>query len=160
MRGRDGEAVPPPHCVQMTRGCVAATIVISLTYIRSVTWEIILHKVVDEWFLDLCENDPDTAELIEEALDVLATKGPALGRPLVDHIKASQYHQMKELRAPSAGRSEIRILFAFDPRRTAICLVTGDKAGRWQSWYVKAVPLADQRFAEHLNSLELREGDV
>lgn len=73
------------------------------------TWEIVLHKAVDEWFLDLCETDPDTAELIEEAIDQLATEGPALGRPLVDHIKNSRYHRMKELRVPSAGRSEARL---------------------------------------------------
>jgi hypothetical protein len=125
-----------------------------------VTWEIILHKIVDQWFLDLCETDPDSAELIEEALDQLADEGPALGRPLVDHIKGSRFHRMKELRVPSAGRSEMRILFAFDPRRAAICLVAGDKAGQWRSWYVRAVPLADQRYAEHLETLELEDGDV
>ena len=61
---------------------------------------------------------------------------------------------------PSAGRSEIRILFAFDPQRAAICLVAGDKAGQWRSWYVRAIPLADQRYAEHLEALEMEEGDV
>jgi DNA-binding XRE family transcriptional regulator len=38
---------------------------------------------------------------------------------------------MKELRPPSAGRSEIRILLVFDPWRAAILLVAGDKAGQW-----------------------------
>jgi hypothetical protein len=36
---------------------------------------------------------------------------------------------MKELRPPSSGSTEIRLLFAFDPRREAIFLVAGDKAG-------------------------------
>jgi len=36
---------------------------------------------------------------------------------------------MKELRPPSSGTTEIRLLFAFDPRREAIFLVAGDKAG-------------------------------
>lgn len=123
-------------------------------------WEIILHKAVDEWFLELCEDDPESADLIEEAIDQLGTVGPTLGRPLVDHIKSSRFHQMKELRVPSAGRSEMRILFAFDPRRAAICLVAGDKAGQWRSWYLRAIPLADQRFAEHLEALKLGEGHV
>jgi hypothetical protein len=125
-----------------------------------VSWEIILHKAVDDWFLDLCENDPDTAEYVERAIDRLSANGPALGRPLVDRIKGSRFHRMKELRVPSSGNSEIRILFAFDPRRAAICLVAGDKAGRWQSWYLRAIPIADQRFAEHLRSMEMEDGDV
>ena len=41
---------------------------------------------------------------------------------------------MKELRPGSAGRSEIRILFAFDSKRRAILLIAGDKAGRWKQW--------------------------
>lgn len=61
---------------------------------------------------------------------------------------------MKELRPPSSGTTEIRMLFAFDPRREAIVLVAGDKAGNWDGWYRQAIPLADQRFAEHLRALE------
>jgi hypothetical protein len=66
---------------------------------------------------------------------------------------------MKELRPPSSGSTEIRMLFAFDPRREAIFLVAGDKAGNWNTWYRKAVPLADDRFAQHLAELEAEEYD-
>jgi len=55
------------------------------------------------------------ADLIEDAIDQLASEGPTLGRPLADRVKASRYHNMKELRPPSAGTTEIRMLFAFDP---------------------------------------------
>jgi hypothetical protein len=48
----------------------------------------------------------------------------------------------------------VRILFAFDPRRQAILLVAGDKAGNWRTWYQEAVPLADKRYAEHLADLD------
>ena len=61
---------------------------------------------------------------------------------------------MKELRPGSAGRSEIRILFAFDPKRRAILLVAGDKAGRWNQWYTQHIPIADDRFDEWLDSEE------
>jgi hypothetical protein len=44
----------------------------------------------------------------------------------------------------SAGRSELRILFAFDPWRSAIQLVAGDKAGNWRQWYRQAIPRAEQ----------------
>lgn len=53
---------------------------------------------------------------------------------------------MKELRPASAGRSEIRILFAFDPVRRAVLLVAGDKAGNWSHWYTKNIALADDRY--------------
>jgi hypothetical protein len=117
-------------------------------------WEISLHSEVEAWYLALCKNDPETADLIEDAVDQLAAEGPALGRPLADRVKGSGYHNMKELRAPSAGATEIRLLFAFDPRREAIFLVAGDKAGNWEGWYRTAIPLADERFAQHLAKLE------
>ncbi len=64
---------------------------------------------------------------------------------------------MKELRPPSSGSTEIRLLFAFDPRREAIFLVAGDKAGNWVGWYREAIPLADERLAQHLADLEAEE---
>jgi len=57
---------------------------------------------------------------------------------------------MKELRPGSSGKSELRILFAFNPEREAILLVAGDKAGNWKPWYKENLPIADKRFMEHL----------
>jgi hypothetical protein len=84
-------------------------------------------------------------------------EGPALGRPLVDRIRGSRYHNMKKLRPASAGATEIRLLFAFDPVREAVFLVAGDKSGNWEGWYREAVPLADSGYAEHLRALEGRQ---
>jgi hypothetical protein len=109
------------------------------------------------WCLALCESDPGSADLVEDAIDQLATEGPVLGRPLADRIKGSRYHNMKELRPPSSGMTEIRLLFAFDPKREAIFLVAGDKAGDWEGWYRDAIPLADERFREHLIAPEAEE---
>lgn len=117
-------------------------------------WEVSLHHDVEAWYLTICESDPETADLIEQAIDQLATEGPALGRPLVDRVKSSRYHNMKELRPASAGVTEIRLLFAFDPVREAIFLVAGDKSGNWEGWYRAAIPLADERYAAHLEALE------
>ncbi|MEV0561581.1 type II toxin-antitoxin system RelE/ParE family toxin [Dactylosporangium sp. NPDC050588] len=117
-------------------------------------WEVRLHPEVEEWFLELCRTDVVTADLVAEAIDVLAEQGPALGRPLVDRLKGSLYQNMKELRPGSAGRSEVRMVFAFDPAREAIFLVAGDKSGRWETWYRKAIPLADSRYADHLAALK------
>jgi len=71
----------------------------------------------------------------------------------VAYIFGTHNHNMKELRPPSAGATEIRLLFAFDPRREAIFLVAGNKAGNWEGWYRVAIPLADERFAQHLAEL-------
>ena len=57
---------------------------------------------------------------------------------------------MKELRPPSADGSEIRILFVFDPWRSAILLVAGDKSGQWNRWYRAAIPEAEQLYAKYL----------
>jgi hypothetical protein len=97
-----------------------------------------------------------SADLVESAIDLLAERGPQLGRPLVDRVKGSRYHNMKELRPGSTGTSEVRILFIFDPARCAVLLVAGDKAGNWTGWYNTNIPLAEQRYDEHLADAEKR----
>ncbi len=77
-----------------------------------------------------------------------------MGRPLVDNVHQSRHANMKELR-PLGG--DIRILFAFDPRRTAILLIGGDKTGKWNEWYAEIVPVADQLYDEHLAELVREE---
>jgi hypothetical protein len=126
---------------------------ISSAYTFSV-WEVSLHSEVEAWFIDLCRRDPISADLVAEAIDLLAENGPALGRPLVDRLKGSRFHHMKELRPGSAGTTEIRMIFVFDPSREAIFLVAGDKSGRWQAWYRTAIPVAEARFEEHLMRLK------
>ncbi len=65
---------------------------------------------------------------------------------------------LKELRPGSSGRSEVRILFAFDPLRQAVLLVAGDKAREWTRWYQRAIPLAERRFAEHVAAVKTGTG--
>jgi len=45
------------------------------------------------------------------------------------------------------------MLYAFDPRCTAILLVAGDKTGD-DHWYETNVPTADRLFEEHLRTIE------
>ncbi|MGW5122623.1 type II toxin-antitoxin system RelE/ParE family toxin [Streptomyces sp. NPDC004069] len=120
-------------------------------------WEVILVAEVATWYDALVDEDWDSAEQVEDAIDVLAATGPTLGRPLVDRIKGAEQHHMKELRPGSSGSGEIRILFAFDPIRRAVLLVAGDKAGDWQGWYDANVPLAEKRYQRHLAELDSRE---
>ena len=113
-------------------------------------WTVILVDEVADWYLELADHDPETAKLVAAAIDLLEAKGPALGRPLVDRIEGSSIHNMKELRPSSRGRSEIRMLFVFDPARQAVLLVAGDKAGNWETWYRDDLPIAEQRYATWL----------
>ncbi len=110
-------------------------------------WDVITVDEVVDWLLSL---DQETATLVDAAIEVLRAEGPMLGSPLVKRIQGSIIHNMKELRPGSAGTTEIRILFVFDPSRQAVLLVGGDKSGAWRSWYVKAIPLAEKRYKQHL----------
>ena len=111
-------------------------------------WVVVLVDEVEEWFLGL---DESSGTLVTAAIDRLEQEGPAMGRPLVDRVKTSAFHNMKELRPGSAGSSEIRILFIFDPVRQAVLLVGGDKNGQWKRWYANNIPLADARYTQWLH---------
>ena len=110
--------------------------------------------LVHAWLISLDQN---SYEQVIAALELLAERGPTLGRPLVDSVVGSQHKNMKELRPGSSGRSELRVLFAFDPDRRAILLVAGDKSGNWQNWYRSNIALADERLTVHLDR-QKREG--
>ncbi|MFI6791231.1 type II toxin-antitoxin system RelE/ParE family toxin [Nonomuraea sp. NPDC050383] len=96
---------------------------------------------------------------VVDAIDRLAEAGPSLGRPLVDKLQGSQVHNLKELRPGPAGSSEIRILFVFDPWRSAILLVGGDESGDWSGWYRRTIPRAEELYAEYLTEREAEEKD-
>jgi hypothetical protein len=80
--------------------------------------------------------------------------GPNLGRPRVDTLKDSRHANMKELRFEAAD-GVWRVAFAFDPKRRAILLVAGDKAGGSQKrFYKELIRKADDRFDAHLQRLK------
>ena len=113
-------------------------------------WEILMAGQVEEFLDQLYVLDRDSHRLVNQAILVLERNGPAEGRPLVDSITASRLSNLKELRPPSAGRTEIRILFVFDPWRSAVLLVAGDKSGQWARWYREAIPEAEQLYDTYL----------
>jgi len=115
-----------------------------------VTYVLVLASEVRDWLHDLRRRDRASAILVGQAISMLMESGPDLGRPLADRIHHSRLSNLKELRPGSAGRSEIRILYIFDPRRNAVLLVAGDKAGQWDAWYRKAIPLAEERYEDYL----------
>jgi hypothetical protein len=117
-------------------------------------WAVLVTDEVAEWLAVLNEEDSKTAGLVAGAMDLLKEHGPALPRPLVDSIKGSSIKNLKELRPGSSGSTEVRILFAFDPRRQAILLTAGDKSADWKGWYKKALKDAERLYAEHLRAQE------
>jgi hypothetical protein len=58
---------------------------------------------------------------------------------------------MRELRVQSGG-NPLRIFYAFDPRRTAILLIGGDKTGK-DRFYEVYVNLADELYDTYLEEL-------
>ena len=113
-------------------------------------WQILVTRDVRDWLGRLSRSQLDR---VAEALDVLEREGPTLGRDLVDRIKGSRFHNMKELRPTHAG---LRVLFAFDKRQNAVMLVGGDKSGEGNRWYRRMMPVADRSLdRHHRNSAEV-----
>ena len=113
-------------------------------------WEIFLTSEVTAWLDDLQATDVKTADLVDDAIDPLSRSVPTFGRPLVDTITGSKIKNIKELRLGSSGTSEIRILFVFDPWRSAILLVGGNKARKWHWWYAEAILHAKRPYEIYL----------
>jgi hypothetical protein len=44
-------------------------------------WTVVLLDEVNEWFIDLAKRDPESADLVAGAIDLLEAEGPTLGRP-------------------------------------------------------------------------------
>lgn len=104
-----------------------------------------------DWYHRLRLRD---VNYVNGAVERLEELGPGLGRPWADTVKQSRHHHMKELRVLP---TDIRILFAFDPRRSAVLLIGGDKGGQWARWYDEMVPHADDLYDGYLAELR-REG--
>jgi hypothetical protein len=64
---------------------------------------------------------------------------------------------MRELRVQHKGKP-YRVLYAFDPRRTAILLIGGNKSGN-DRWYEEYVPRADNLYEAHLVAIA-KEGST
>jgi hypothetical protein len=120
-------------------------------------WEIYQTDGVAAWMEDLRRTDPQAAERVEAAVDVLAEYGPTLGRPLVDTLTASKLANLKELRP---RQTNIRVLFIFDPWRSAVLLIAGDKTGQWHTWYERAIPQAEELYAIYLKERAKEEEEA
>src|SRR5256885_15057555 len=111
-------------------------------------WEVEYTDECGVWWETLDESEQES---IAGSVELLRQMGPQLSRPHADTLAGSKHSNMKELRTQHQGRP-IRTLFAFDPRRTAILLIGGDKTGD-SRFYERMIPVADRLYDEHLESL-------
>lgn len=103
----------------------------------------------EAWWLELTESVQDD---IDRVVTLLEEHGPTLGWPYSSDIKGARF-AMRELRVQSSGRP-VRILYAFDPVRSALLLLGGDKTGDAR-WYATNVPRAERIFEAHLKEINV-----
>lgn len=115
-------------------------------------WEIEFTDEFGTWWDTLQEAEQES---IRASVGLLQRFGPQLAYPHSSGIHGSRHQHMRELRVQRGGRP-YRVLYAFDPRRTAILLLGGEKTGQ-DRWYEVFVPQADRLYDEHLQALK-REG--
>ncbi len=115
-------------------------------------WEVEYTDKFGEWWSNLAEEEQ---EAVDACVRLLEVRGPALGFPHSSGINGSRHPHMRELRTQRAGRP-LRTLYAFDPRRSVILLLGGDKTGD-DRWYELHIPIADRLYDEHLEQLR-KEG--
>ena len=116
-------------------------------------WAVATTDEFDGWFTDLDETAQ--AEVIAK-VDLLKLLGPKLGRPHADTLNGSKHANMKELRADTPGHV-LRIAFAFDPERSALLLVAGNKMGVNQKrFYKQLIGKADKLFDMHLAKIKAK----
>ena len=110
-------------------------------------WAVATTNEFDEWFKRLAADSQ--AEVIAK-VELLKQLGPRLPRPHADTLNGSKHANMKELRA--ATKDEVlRIAFAFDPKRSAILLIGGDKTGvKKKLFYRRLIAKADTLYDAHL----------
>ena len=111
-------------------------------------WEIASTDEFDTWWYTL---DDFAQASIDAHVQLLEEHGPNLGYPYSTDISSSRHGNLRELRVQSKGRP-LRLFYAFDPRRTAIRLIGGDKSAD-KRFYERIIPVADRLYARHLQKI-------
>jgi hypothetical protein len=114
-----------------------------------VAWEVEYATEFGSWWNSLTLEEQESIAI---AVGLLQEFGPSLPFPKSSGIAHSKFPQMRELRIQHQGRP-YRVLYCFDPRRTALLLIGGDKTGD-DRWYETYVPLADKIYSRHLEELK------
>ena len=111
-------------------------------------WEVEFSDEFGEWWDSLNAAEQKSVDF---TVSLLQYAGPTLRMPHSSGVESSRHAHMRELRVQHEGRP-YRILYAFDPRRTAILLIGGNKTGN-DRWYDSTVPRADAIYDRHLREV-------
>lgn len=118
------------------------------------SWDVEYTDEFEGWWRSLSESEQVS---VAASVALLEARGPHLPFPHSSGINGSKHEHMRELRTQQEGRP-YRTLYAFDPRRTAILLIGGDKTGD-DRWYDRNIPLADRIYDDHIQLLK-HEGQI
>ena len=125
----------------------------STVYFR-MAYEIEFADEFEFWWNALSQEEQIS---INASAILLEEYGVQLKYPHSSGINRSKHAHVRELRTQHEGRP-YRTLYAFNPLRTAILLLAGDKTGD-DDWYDKNVPVADRLYDQHLGELR-KEGFI
>ena len=115
-------------------------------------WNVEFTEEFEAWWNDL---DAEEQVRVNAGVILLQKSGPNLGHPYSTKIVTSRHAEMRELRVQYGGEP-YRVLYAFDPRRSAILLLGGKKTGD-DRWYQKFVRKGDRLYERHLAQIK-KEG--
>jgi hypothetical protein len=115
-------------------------------------WNVEHTDDFEEWWDGLTEGQQED---ISAVVLLLMEHGPQLPFPYSSGINGSRHPHMRELRVQSRARP-VRVFYAFDPRRSAILLIGGDKTGD-DRFYERMIPIADALYDTYIEEIR-KEG--
>ena len=118
-------------------------------------WEVEYTSEFEVWWESLNENEQ---AVIDSGVRLIEQFGPLLKFPYSSDVRQSRHGNMRELRSQYAG-NPYRTFYAFDPRRTAILLIGGNKTGD-DRFYETMVPIADKIYDEYLKEIQGEKDDT
>jgi hypothetical protein len=117
-------------------------------------WNVEYTDEFEQWWDTLNE---DERRRVAFSVGLLEQFGPALRFPHCTDVRQSRHSAMRELRSQCEGKP-LRTFYVFDPRRTAILLIGGDKTGN-DRFYDEMVPVADKIYDEYLKEIQEEKND-
>ena len=117
-------------------------------------WDVEFTNEFGRWWDGLVIGEQESVRV---KVELLAELGPSLARPHADTIHGSRVQNLRELRIQHEGRP-YRVLCVFDPRRTGVLHIGGDKTGN-PRWYEELVPKAEAIYEQHLREIGREDPD-